>query len=235
MTPSVWPTSLHQLPPRTLSDGPAAELDLSRELLDLARSLGPDACALSLYRPEPTLAFGRRDTHLAGYGQATALAVEHGFTPVVRLAGGRAAAYNRGSLVMELAGASPDVHAGIRERFIQHAELVRDILSGLGVDARIGEVPGEYCPGEFSINARGTAKLVGAAQRIAGGAWLLSAVIQVEDGDRLLAVTDGVYRALELPWRPESFGTIGSEVPGMTVADVETAIRRACAELFETA
>ena len=34
--------------------------------------------------------------------------------------------------------------------------LVRDALSRVGVaDPRVGEVPGEYCPGAYSVNARG--------------------------------------------------------------------------------
>ena len=34
------------------------------------------------------------------------------------------------------------------------------------VDARVGEVPGEYCPGSHSVNARGRVKVVGTAQRM---------------------------------------------------------------------
>ena len=42
-------------------------------------------------------------------------------------------------------------------------------LGRLGVDARVGEVPGEYCPGAFSVNARGRIKLAGVGQRLISG------------------------------------------------------------------
>jgi len=34
----------------------------------------------------------------------------------------------------------------------------------LGVDARVGEVSGEYCPGAHSVNARGATKLISGAE-----------------------------------------------------------------------
>ena len=40
------------------------------------------------------------------------------------------------------------------ERFEEVAGLIADALRALGVDARVGEVPGEYCPGAYSVNAR---------------------------------------------------------------------------------
>jgi hypothetical protein len=36
-------------------------------------------------------------------------------------------------------------HTG--ERFERFASLIAAALGGLGVDARVGEVAGEYCPG----------------------------------------------------------------------------------------
>jgi len=37
-------------------------------------------------------------------------------------------------------------------------------------------VPGEYCPGEFSINDGHGHKLIGTAQRLVRGAWLFGTV-----------------------------------------------------------
>ena len=58
------------------------------------------------------------------------------------------------------------------------AELIAATLRGLGVDARVGEVPGEYCPGAYSVNARGAVKLSGIGQRmIRGGAHMGGVVV----------------------------------------------------------
>ena len=55
----------------------------------------------------------------------------------------------------------------------------------------------EYCPGAFSVNARGEKKLIGAAQRAVHGSWLLSSIVVVERPEPLQAVLEVVYRALE--------------------------------------
>src|SRR5581483_11896507 len=58
--------------------------------------------AARVYRPRPTLAFGRLDRIAGGYERAAAAAAAHGFDPVLRLGGGRAAAYDSGSVVVDV-------------------------------------------------------------------------------------------------------------------------------------
>ena len=146
---------------------PALDVALPHALLDLLAA-GQRQPALRCYRPRATVAFGRRDTFLAGFADATAAARRHGFTPVIRGAGGRAAAYDEGCLIFD--EVMPADGTAIRERFADDADRQARGLQSLGVDARVGEVPGEYCPGEFSVNARGRVKLIGAAERIIRGA-----------------------------------------------------------------
>ena len=81
-------------------------------------------------------------------------------------------------------------------------------LAGLGVETQVGEIPGEYCPGAYTVSAAGRLKLVGSAQRAVRGAALLSAFILVGDGDRLRGALFDVYRALEIAWRPETAGAL---------------------------
>ncbi|HUA70003.1 MAG TPA: hypothetical protein VMA96_02940, partial [Solirubrobacteraceae bacterium] len=95
------------------------------------------------------------------------------------------------------------------------------------------EVPGEYCPGQFSVNARGRIKLIGAAQRIVRGAWLLSSVVVVEPAGELRAVLVDVYSELGLAWDPETTGWVAAEVPGTGVEAVREAILAQCAERAE--
>jgi octanoyl-[GcvH]:protein N-octanoyltransferase len=202
---------------------PAFELALPEALLALVAD-GQRGPALRCYRPPPTVAFGRRDRFLAGFKRAALRAQRRGFAPVIRGAGGRAAAYDEGCLVFDEIMPSTHAMTGIRERFAAEAERQAQALRSLGVDARVGEVPGEYCPGEFSVNARGQTKLIGSAQRIVRGAWLLSTVVVVRPAGGLRAVLEDVYAALDLAWDPATTGSVADEVPDVRIEDVQRAL-----------
>ena len=208
---------------------PALDVALPHALLGLVAEArrGP---VLRSYRPQPTVAFGRRDTFLPGFDRAVAAARKRAFTPVVRGAGGRAAAYDGGCVVFDEVMPAADSMTGIQARFAIEAELQARALRGLGVDARVGHVPGEYCPGEFSVNARGKTKLIGAAQRVVRGGWLLSTVVVVESGPRVKAVLEDVYGELGLEWDPATTGAVADEVHGVGVEDVREAILAQYAE-----
>ena len=200
---------------------PALDVALPHALLDLLAA-GRRRPVLRCYRPAATVAFGRRDAFLPGFANAAATARRHGFTPVIRGAGGRAAAYDEGSLIFD--EVMPADGSQIRERFAGDADRQARALRRLAVDARVGEVPGEYCPGEFSVNARGRVKLVGAAERIVRGAWLHSSVIVVEGAARLRAVLEDVYSALGLDWNPETTGAVCDEAPGIGIEAVRAVL-----------
>jgi len=202
---------------------PTLDVALPHALLGLVAE-GRRGGVLRHYRPHATVAFGRRDSFLPGFAQAAAAARRLGFTPVVRGAGGHAATYDEGCLVFDLIAPEADAMVGIQTRFAGEAELQAQALRSLGVDARVGEVPGEYCPGEFSVNARGRVKLIGAAQRIVRGAWLLSSVVVVEGAPALQAVLEDVYEALGLEWDPQTTGSVADEAPGVGIEDVRKAL-----------
>ncbi|WP_336853714.1 lipoate--protein ligase family protein [Sinomonas albida] len=210
---------------------PEAQLDRAALLLDeVKRGLrGP---TLRLYRPRPTMAFGQRDTRLPGFEEARSAALARGFAPVVRKAGGRAAAYHEGTLIVDHIEPAAEAMVGHKGRFEVFGGLYAGALRTLGLDARVGEIPGEYCPGEYSVHgvpgARSTAaapvKLVGTAQRVVAGAWLFSSVFVVSDAKPVRAVLTDVYRALGLPFEPSTAGAADELVPGLTVDDVEAAL-----------
>src|SRR5207237_5227311 len=129
----------------------------------VAQGAMPETARLG--RPGRLVTFGRRDAVSPGYTAAVETARAAGYDVVERIAGGRAAAYNGQALNLSRAHRDPSPAGATRARFAEMAELVRDALAGLGVDARIGEVPGEYCPGAFSVNAGGRVKLAGIGQR----------------------------------------------------------------------
>ncbi len=202
---------------------PVLELALATALLHevAAGRRGP---VIRVYRPQPTVAFGRRDSFLDGFGDAADAARDHGFTPVIRSAGGRAAAYHDECLVIDEIVGSGNAMADVDARFEAEADSQALALRGLGIDARVGEVPGEYCPGRFSVNARGAVKLIGAAQRIIGGAWLFSAVVVVGGGAAIRSVLEDVYGALGLDWDPATAGSISDERAGTMVEEVRDAL-----------
>ncbi len=202
------------------ADDPALDVALPHALLELVAS--GRRPVVRCYRPTATVAFGRRDRLLPGFARAADAARRRDFTPVIRGAGGRAAAYDQGCLIFD--EIMPADESAIRERFAGDADRQAAALRSLGVDARVGEVPGEYCPGEFSVNARGRVKLIGAAERIIRGAWLHSSVVAVEGAPRLRAVLIDVYGALGLDWDAATVGDVASEAPGTELEDVRAAL-----------
>jgi len=190
---------------------------------------GRRPASLRLFRPGPTLAFGRLDALLPGFARACAAARRRGYTPVVRSAGGHAAVYDEQCLVVEHVTAEADVTAGLQARFEAQSALLRDALAGLGADARIGELAGEYCAGAHSINLGGRIKVVGIAQRAIRHGALTTAVVVVGGGANLRTMVGEVYGALGLDVDPTTAGALDDELPGVTVEDVADVIRDAYA------
>lgn len=143
---------------------PEVEMELVRDrLAALGRGGGAE---LNIAQPMPTAAFSWRDALLPGYGRAETAVSLHGFTRIIRSVGGHLAVYDEGALVLHLWAPHPAPGTHIRTRFELFGDANAKALTGLGVDARVGAVPGEYCDGEFSVNDSGRVKPAGAGQRI---------------------------------------------------------------------
>ncbi len=212
------------------ADDPALEMAVSSALLQ-AVGRGEHEPCVRVYRPGSTLAFGRRDTLLDGYPAALEAARAAGFTPVVRSAGGRAAAYDAGCLLVEEVLRVDGSVAGLHTRFDAHAARLALVLQRLGLPAQVGELPGEYCPGAHSVHLDGQIKVAGVAQRVVSGAALVSSVLVVGPGDPIRAVISAVYEALGLPLDPARTGALADVDPAV---DIE-AVTRALAAAFAPA
>jgi octanoyl-[GcvH]:protein N-octanoyltransferase len=202
---------------------PVLDTALSRALLErVAAGEAPDTLRLS--RPGPAVAFGRRDAVADGYAAAVAAARAGGFEAVERLAGGRASVFHEQTLHLGLAVHDTDPRAGVTRRFEQVAEALARALGRLGVDARVGEVPGEYCPGEHSVNARGAVKLAGLGQRVVRYGAYVGGVVVVDDVARIRTALTPVYSALGLDWLPDTTGALADEAAGIGWDDARAAI-----------
>lgn len=214
------------------TEEPAFDHAVAQALLRRANR-GDSGPATRIYRPgAPVVAFGRRDTMLPGFPAALRAVQRAGFAPVLRSPGGRAIAYTPDSVVVDHIGADGSAVPGLDARFTEYAQLWTDVLGDLGVDARVGQVPGEFCAGPHSVNARGAVKLVGTAQRILRRAWLFSAVVVVDGAEQVRAVLTEVYRELELPFDPASVGSVRGEAPELSTDRVEKAVVAAYEQRF---
>src|SRR5439155_21957175 len=188
---------------------------------------------LRLHRPGAIVALGPQDRLAPGFGAAVAAARALGLGSVLRLAGGRAAVFHEGTIAFSWAIPSLSARSGIRSRFREPAVILTDAFIGLGVDARVGEVPGEYCPGEFSVNARGETKLMGVGQRLVQKAAHVGGVIVVSGTDRVRRVLIPVYGALDLEWDPSTAGSLEDEAPGLTWDDAADAVLHRFGERYD--
>jgi len=188
---------------------------------------------LRLYRPDPILAFGRLDRISDGFERAVSQAKAAGFTPVLRLVGGRAAVFHEQTIAFAWTIPDPSPASRTFARFDEAAAIITSGLKRLGVDARVGEVPLEYCPGDYSINARGKKKLVGIGQRVVSKAAHVGGVIVVGGSDRVSEVLVPVYEALELQWDPGTVGSVQDEISTSWEA-VEQAVLGSFTDRFDT-
>jgi octanoyl-[GcvH]:protein N-octanoyltransferase len=97
----------------------------------------------------------------------------------------------------------------------------------------VGEVPGEYCPGGYSVNARGETKLAGVGQRLIMGGAHLGAVVVADGAGLVTEALVPVYEALGLEWDPATSGSVAAEAPGTGLGQVVEAIRAAYALDYE--
>lgn len=211
--------------------GPA----VSRVLLERVAK-GEIGETIRLSRPGRVVAFGRQDVVSKGYAEAVAAAREAGYEAMERLAGGRAALYFEGALSLTHTVPDPEPPQRTKARFAATCDLLCEAFAKLGIDARTGEVPGEYCPGAYSVNAGGRVKLAGVGQRMIRGGAHVGVVIVVRDSAEVRRTLTPIYSALNLEWIPETTGAVLEEADGPGDADlevVERAILDALADRYE--
>ena len=197
---------------RSFPDDPELGTAVSRAILlrVAAGELGP---TVRVHLPGRELAFGRQDVARPGYDRAREAARAAGYPPVERLAGGRAALFHEGTVAITRAYPDSDPPRRTYDRFREAGAWVERALTRLGVgDVRVGEVPGEYCPGAYSVNARGASKLAGIGQRMIRNGAHVGGVVVASGAGELRRVLTPVYEALELDWDPATAGAADDEL-----------------------
>ena len=208
---------------------PTADLLASRRLLHAVAANPELGRIVRLYRPAPTVAFSGRESKLDGFADAVSETMAFGFEPVIRPAGGRMVALDENWLVLDVISPQADRGTAHRDIYLKHGQTFVELLREFGIDARVGEVPGEYCPGDYSINARGQVKIVGTAQRVSRGARLFSASIPLSISSNVAELFTRVNRILDLDWDARTLGSLEHEAPSLKEAEFEAALLRAFA------
>lgn len=180
--------------------------------------------SLRLYAPDDALLFSSLDARRPGFERAVGIARDAGYVPVTRLAGGHAAVFLQSSVAFAWASPDPEAHLHIQPRFERLTGWIVGALKQLGLDARIGEVPGEYCPGEYSVNIGGRVKVMGVGQRVIRGAAHVGGVLTVAQTEGLREILVPVYEALDLEFRPETAGGVADFDSNLTPEDVIAAL-----------
>jgi lipoate-protein ligase A len=203
---------------------PALDTALSRVILEQVAA-GQRGETFRLYVPGRVVAFGRQDVVATGYRAAVAACRREGFEAVERLAGGRAAVFHEGTLAFSWTIPTADPLREITSRFEEIDRIIVGALQSLGFDARVGEIPGEYCPGRYSVNLGGRQKVMGVGQRLRRGVAHVGGVVVVSGRTQINQVLKPVYRALSFEWDPEATGSLQAVCADVTTSQVIAAIK----------
>lgn len=176
----------------------------------LAETADAGEPSLRVWAPGRQLAFGRRDARADGYADAKRAARKRGFPPSERSVGGRAVAYADSTLAFAHAVPLADMRRGMDDRYGAAVDTVVDALRDIGADVESGEPPRSYCPGAHSVRVVDGGKVAGIAQRVRRGAALVSGCVTVAEEETIRDVLVPVYDALDVPFDPESVGSVAA-------------------------
>jgi lipoate-protein ligase A len=171
------------------------------------------------------VAFGKHDTSADGFSAAVRSVVDSGFDPTVRIAGGRAAVFHPATVRFGYTHAVESPATSMHDRFRWLSGAVVETLSRFGLHAEIGQIPGEYCPGDYSVHMNGR-KVMGVGQRLTKGAAHIGGVVVLDDTASINEVLVPVYELLGIDMDPDVTGAVSDAFvvdPGRFM-DVFTAV-----------
>jgi len=161
----------------TVATGPLQEQFETDQRLLREVAAGQRPPTVRLWRHRGALALGYRDTRLPGWREAADRIAARGFAVAVRPSGGLAVPLDPGVLNISLF--YPDPTGAVEPGFRAMHRLLAACLRSLGLEPRVGEVPGGYCPGRSDMSVGGR-KVAGVSQRRTRGAAGVMAFLLVE-------------------------------------------------------
>ncbi|MFZ9668862.1 MAG: lipoate--protein ligase family protein [Solirubrobacterales bacterium] len=204
-------------------EDPAAGPALARLLLEQVAT-GQRGPTLRIARTGRAVAFGRRDSVSPGYREAVTIAAEMGYPGIERISGGRATAYVGDTLVLGLTLPDREPARRTGQRFDLVAGIILSALGRLGLDASVGRLPREYCPGDHSIILDSEIKVAGLGQRMVSRAAHVGVVMTVSGATELREVLVPVYGALGLDLDPATAGALSDGTEGPALEEVVQAL-----------
>ena len=186
-----------------------------------------------------------RESRMSNFKAAQQVLAGQGWPVVVRCTGGSCVPQGPG--VINLAVIHPKVKGWhLEDGYQLLCSLLRELLAEYGLDATTGEVPGSFCDGSYNLQVGGQ-KLVGTAQRWAGGSRESAAVLAhaclLVDID-LVEATEKINSLYRLCDNPQQFlpqacttlrdclGTMTSQTTEAFVAEVEQRLLLMAKEFF---
>ena len=186
---------------------PGFDIAVSRTLLDQVSSRQYPS-VLRAYKGIEQIAFGPSDVRNDGYDSAVSYLKEKNFSAVNRLTGGHAVTFHPGTLIF--GWMFHDLQA--RFRMHHYFELVsnffQSVISDFGLNCFVGEIDGEYCSGQYSLNLDKKVKIAGIAQRIVNRAVYIGGFIAINNSDLIKAMLIPIYKNLGINWDPQTVGAL---------------------------
>jgi octanoyl-[GcvH]:protein N-octanoyltransferase len=192
-----------------LSGSASLDTAISRAVL-MRVSDGHMGETLQIGIPHKVVAFGKHDSLAERFPEAVAIADDHGFDPAIRIAGGRAVVFHPKTVRFAWTIPADDPVIDLHARFIAVANHLIAALAGLGVEAEMGELDGEYCAGSYSVHLANGGKVMGSGQRLSRKAAQVGGMIVVGDRDVVNDVLVPIYEALGVDMDPTVTGHIES-------------------------
>ena len=196
----------------TRFEDPAVAYGYQRVVFEQVAS-GQRPATISITPSDRHVGVTRRDTFRPGFDEAVRVSNEEGYPVLVRSSGGGATAAGPGTFGFSVVRPADDRETArsIRERYDEAANLVLSAFSRMGLQAEVGEVRDEFCPGDHSIRVgswRDGSKVVGIAQRITRRATSVGGIVLVSGERELEHVLKRVYDAMSLPFRTGNVGSL---------------------------
>ena len=186
---------------------PGFDIAISRTLLDCV-SLNQYTSVLRAYKGTEQIAFGPSDARNEGYESAVSYLKKKNFSAVNRLTGGHAVTFHPGTLIF--GWMFHDLQARFRMHY--YFELVsnffQSVINDFGLNCFVGEIDGEYCSGQYSLNLDKKVKIGGIAQRIVNRAVYIGGFIAINNSNLIKEMLIPIYKDLGINWDPQTVGAL---------------------------